>query len=147
MVIDLEQQVIPSLVVSHVSILQCLMAYFRNAPIEKCMSIEIPMHTVVKYEPVRGGGWKESFHRLFEEDDPSSFPVVPELGTTNGGGLSVRHGPFQSHDAMNKMIPVVPSEGEISAVTVDSHPPIWGDSVGSSARFNLSPRSKSKQVV
>jgi broad specificity phosphatase PhoE len=67
-VIDVEQQVIPTLVVSHVSILQCLMSYFRNSPVEECMSLEVPMHTVIKFTPVRGGGWSESIHPLFEDD-------------------------------------------------------------------------------
>ncbi|EEC51418.1 predicted protein, partial [Phaeodactylum tricornutum CCAP 1055/1] len=50
-VIDVEQQVTPTLVVSHVSILQCLMSYFRNTPVELCTGIEVPMHTVVKFTP------------------------------------------------------------------------------------------------
>jgi broad specificity phosphatase PhoE len=66
-VIDVEQQVNPTLVVSHVSILQCLMAYFRNTPVEKCMSIEVPMHTIIKFTPVRGGGWLEETIPLFDE--------------------------------------------------------------------------------
>jgi hypothetical protein len=71
-VIDVEQQVIPTLVVSHVSILQCLIAYFRNSPIEKAMSIDIPMHTVIEFSPVRGGGWVETRHKL---SDPQMQPV------------------------------------------------------------------------
>jgi broad specificity phosphatase PhoE len=71
-IIDVEQQVIPTLVVSHVSILQCLMSYFRNTEVEKCMSIDVPMHTVIKFTPVRGGGWSESQHPLYDFDhDPS----------------------------------------------------------------------------
>ena len=68
--IDVEQQVIPTLVVSHVSILQCLMAYFRNTPVEKCMSIEVPMHTVIKFTPVRGGGWSETMIPLLDGAGP-----------------------------------------------------------------------------
>lgn len=75
-VIDLEQQVVPTLVVSHVSILQCLMAYFRNTPVERCVSIEVPMHTVIKFTPVRGGGWSESVHPLY--DDLPNFMVPAE---------------------------------------------------------------------
>jgi broad specificity phosphatase PhoE len=74
-VIDVEQQVIPTLVVSHVSILQCLMSYFRNSPVEQCMSIEVPMHTVIKFTPVRGGGWSESIHPLFECGTVGMRPV------------------------------------------------------------------------
>lgn len=63
--IDVEQQVVPTLMVSHVSILQCLMAYFRNSEVENCMSIDVPMHTVIKFTPVRGGGWSETQHPLY----------------------------------------------------------------------------------
>jgi hypothetical protein len=75
-VIDVEQQVIPTLVVSHVSILQCLMSYFRNTPVERCMSIEIPMHTVIKFTPVRGGGWSESVHPLSDNNGVYSLHPV-----------------------------------------------------------------------
>lgn len=68
-VIEIEQQVIPALVVSHLSTLQCLIAYFRNTPVEKCMAIDVPMHTVIKFTPVRGGGWCESRHHLFDEEE------------------------------------------------------------------------------
>ena len=40
-VVDMEQQVGPVLVVSHVSVLQALVSYFRNSKIEKCTSIEM----------------------------------------------------------------------------------------------------------
>lgn len=98
-VIDVEQQVIPTLVVSHVSILQCLMAYFRNTPVEKCASIEVPMHTVIKFTPVRGGGWSESQHPLFE---------VPA--------------------AAGRLI-AVESESEISLSLHADDPPIWTDGI------------------
>jgi len=63
-VVDLEQQVIPALVVSHVSVLQMLIAYLRNSPVEEAMQIEVPLHTVIKFTPLRGGGWQESLHEL-----------------------------------------------------------------------------------
>eukprot|EP00536_Pseudo-nitzschia_multiseries_P012412 jgi/Psemu1/68288/estExt_Genemark1.C_4730024 len=63
-VVDLEQQVIPTLVVSHVSVLQMLIAYLRKSPVEEAMQIEVPMHTVLKFTPARGGGWQESCHEL-----------------------------------------------------------------------------------
>jgi hypothetical protein len=63
-IVDLEQQVTPTLVVSHVSVLQMLIAYFRNSPVETCMDIEVPLHTVIKFTPARGGGWSETVHPL-----------------------------------------------------------------------------------
>lgn len=67
-VIDMEQQLGLVVVVSHVSVLQVLVSYFRSSPIEECTSIEIPMHTVLKFVPLRGGGWQESQHPLLPDD-------------------------------------------------------------------------------
>ena len=119
-VIDIEQQVIPTLVVSHVSILQCLMAYFRNTRVEQCTSIEVPLHTVIKFTPVRGGGWVESHHPMYDEPElasllrndsaPSSLPpmkCVESLSEISNGDHS--SGSIQHPDS-----PVITS-------------PIWGD--------------------
>ena len=64
----MEQQVVPVLVVSHVSVIQVLLSYFRNSPIEKCTGIEVPMNTVVKLTPVNGGGWSESQICILKDD-------------------------------------------------------------------------------
>ncbi len=94
-IIDVEQQVVPTLVVSHVSILQCLMAYFRNSPVDKCMSIEVPLHAVIKYTPVRGGGWSETIISL--HDDTETMPLVPVLSTGELSAMSgSEHGPIWS---------------------------------------------------
>jgi hypothetical protein len=115
-VIDVEQQVVPTLVVSHVSILQCLMAYFRNTRVEKCMEIEVPLHTVIKYTPVRGGGWSESQHPLYDIPDGTKA-TLSRQGSSFGGMKQVE------------------SMSEMSQVTYDpsnnseSSPPIWEDSL------------------
>ena len=70
-VVDIEQQVGPVLVVSHVSVLQALVSYFRNSPVEQCTGIELPMNTVLKFTPAKGGGWQESHHRLLTSPSPS----------------------------------------------------------------------------
>lgn len=121
-VIDMEQQVVPVLVVSHVSSLQCLMAYFRNTPVHKCMSAEVPMHTVMKFEPVRGGGWKESWH-----------PLVGD-----------------SHVSKKKEgMVVVPSSSEFSSLSQDSDSKAngesqsiwWGETITNN-HHRLSPKTK-----
>lgn len=85
--------------VSHVSILQCLIAYFRNTPVEKCMSIEVPLHTVIKFTPLRGGGFAETRHPLQE-----------------AVGLDIN-------------MKAVQSASEISCLSNNDEPasPIWGD--------------------
>jgi 6-phosphofructo-2-kinase/fructose-2,6-biphosphatase 1 len=113
-VIDVEQQVVPVVVVSHVSILQCLMAYFRNTSVQSCMTAEVPMHTVIKFEPARGGGWQESWHPL--ECKPSS---------EDGGMVAV------------------PSISEFSAITMDPEQsthgenPIWEAEGGPTRRTSF----------
>lgn len=94
-IIDVEQQVVPTLIVSHVSILQCLMAYFRNSPVDMCMSIEVPLHAVIKYTPVRGGGWSETIIPLHDETEMNpleSFASTGELSAMSGS----EHGPIWS---------------------------------------------------
>lgn len=63
-IIDLEQHVAPCLVVSHISVIQVLLSYFRSSPIRECTSIEVPLHTVIKLTPMRGGGWSEEHIEL-----------------------------------------------------------------------------------
>jgi len=70
-VIDMEQQVIPVLVVSHVSVIQVLLSYFRNTPVQKSSSIKVPMHTIIKLVPSIGGGWTEYQFPLLDEQSMS----------------------------------------------------------------------------
>ena len=117
--VDLEQQVIPTLVVSHVSVLQMLIAYFRKSPVEEAMQIEVPMHTVLKFTPARGGGWNESqhelapvFHRANSFVNQVSIEGIEEVGKQN---------------TANETFSMSPS-------------PIWGDHV-------ISPGSKGMLVI
>lgn len=66
-IIDMEQQLGLAVAVSHVSVMQVLISYFRSSPIHKCMDIEVPMHALYKFVPLRGGGWLESQHVLLPE--------------------------------------------------------------------------------
>lgn len=75
-IVDIEQQVAPVLIVSHLSVLQMLIAYMRNSPVEKAMSIEVPMHTVLKFTPSRGGGWTETRHQLIEDETAPPVPLA-----------------------------------------------------------------------
>lgn len=102
-VVDLEQQVIPTLVVSHVSVLQMLIAYFRKSPVEEAMQIEVPMHTVLKFTPARGGGWNESHHEL-----------APVYHRANSFVHQVAIEGMEEVTKQNEMISMSPS-------------PIWGD--------------------
>jgi hypothetical protein len=63
-VIEIEQQLAPVVVVSHISVIQVLLAYFRQTPVDDCTKIEVPMHTVIELRPLLGGGWQEVQHTL-----------------------------------------------------------------------------------
>jgi hypothetical protein len=115
-IIDLEQQVCPCVVVSHVSVLQALVAYFRGSPIEKCMSIEIPIHTVFKFTPVRGGGWVENEEQLIPDDEEDL--VASASRDFPGLSLSAPNSPLPAQppstpiwgDHMRKMPPSPPKD-------------------------------------
>ena len=109
-VVDLEQQVIPTLVVSHVSVLQLLIAYFRGSPSKKCMEIEVPLHTVIKFTPARGGGWTERQHPL------------SDVITSRDSNDHVR---FEGLDKIEDRDP-------------DVSTPIWGDHMRKSSHLSMS---------
>ena len=83
-IIDMEQQVGLAVVVSHVSVIQILMSYFRCTPVQKSAEIAVPIHTVIKFTPARGGGWAESHHRLLEGEEEvavaAQTPASPTVG-------------------------------------------------------------------
>lgn len=82
-VIDLEQTLGPAVVISHVSVLQVLLSYFRAVPVTNCTEVEVPMHTVFKFVPLRGGGWLESRHVLLPDDDAQEpAAAAPEAAST-----------------------------------------------------------------
>jgi broad specificity phosphatase PhoE len=70
-IIEIEQQLAPVVVVSHVSVIQVLLSYFRQTPVDDCTKIEVPMHTVIELRPLLGGGWQEVQHTLIPQDEYS----------------------------------------------------------------------------
>jgi hypothetical protein len=88
------------------------------------MEIEVPLHTVIKFTPVRGGGWSESHHPFYD---------IPAL-CGGGGGLMQDEVAGPTTGMKNSE-----SLGEISQLTLEisnstfpepSSPmsaPIWGD--------------------
>jgi len=114
-IIDIEQQVIPTLVVSHVSTLQTLIAYFRGTPVENCMSIEVPLHTVIKFSPVGGGGWSESQHPLLA-DPQKILPYVASESEMSQLTMNTSHSSLQPiwGDHMKfRMVPVSSEPGDV----------------------------------
>jgi len=108
----MEQQVAPVLVVSHVSVLQCLVAYFRGSAVRECQSIAIPMDTVVEMTPVMGGGWSEARFELSSGDGGQG--ALPTLSTVSSVG-SLETGRSRV------------GSGDLEGEGAGADHPIWGD--------------------
>lgn len=74
----MEQQISMVAVVSHVSVVQVLISYFRRSPVAKSTSVKVPMNTVIKFSPKVGGGWVESQHNLLP-----SYSTVDNINSSN----------------------------------------------------------------
>lgn len=130
-VVDIEQQVGPVLVVSHVSVLQVLVAYFRNTPVENCTSIAIPLNTMMKFTPAKGGGWQESQHRVL--NSPSNSHC--DLNSMDNGmychapSSEGSHTPLMSTPVGSQLnFPNQRGKGSPpEMISPLSAPPIWGD--------------------
>ena len=128
-VVDVEQQVGPVLVVSHVSVLQVLVSYFRNTPVEDCTGIALPLNTVVKFTPAKGGGWQESQHRIL------TSPSTSECDLQSFECLSVS--PYSTpmiRTPENSQMYLATAGSSKSVLSppemispLGNHPPIWGD--------------------
>jgi broad specificity phosphatase PhoE len=53
--IEAEQQSVPVLICSHISVLQVLYAYFRQIPIDQAIRVSIERHAVYQFTPLLGG--------------------------------------------------------------------------------------------
>jgi len=133
-VVDIEQQVGPVLVVSHVSVLQVLVAYFRNTPVENCTSIALPLNTVLKFTPAKGGGWQESQIRiqtspsnshndLSSMDNTAADANVPAVEGQRTPLVRTPVGSYKKIDVMHHAGKGSPPE----MVSPSESLPIWGD--------------------
>jgi broad specificity phosphatase PhoE len=106
-VIDMEQQVGLVVVVSHVSVIQTLMSYFRCTPVQKSAEIAVPIHTVIKFTPARGGGWAESHHKLLEDEEVmvEQTPTPPTIGMIEKSPMPI-WGDHKPLSRANSMPPV-----------------------------------------
>lgn len=86
------------------------MAYFRNSPIEEAMTIEVPLHTVIKFTPARGGGWSES-----------QVPLSPVFERANSEALALKSLRIEGMEELS-----------------NNRTPIWGDHMRKSSIISAS---------
>jgi len=148
-VVDIEQQVGPVLVVSHVSVLQVLVAYLRNEPVENCTSIALPLNTVLKFTPSKGGGWQESQHCILNSpsnshcdlesmDNGMYCAAAPQMS----GGIST---PLSQTPVLGQQLSFRYSQSSSTTPEMISPlgaPPIWGDHSVNARRSSSSENAK-----
>jgi len=129
-IIDMEQQTAPVLCVSHISVLQALVAYFRQeSPGSKeCMGLEVPLHTVIKFTPSRGGGWVESRHCLLLQSTSANSSIQSttmhnSAHSSNSSIIEEEEEVLLCGSLTNS--PTVTQEQQQQSVKVST--PIWGD--------------------
>jgi len=111
MVISIEQQTLPVLVVSHTSSLQLLYSYFLHDDQKKengvaaCFDVDIPRHTVIELCPDSSGHWVERRFNLWEDDEAEHSNLQEdddELGIefSDGDlGEQISHISIDSHES------------------------------------------------
>lgn len=82
MIIEVEQCTAPVLIVSHVTVLQLLLAYFGNTPIGDAWKLPVPKGVVFEVTPTLGGGFLCEEHTMLRDGDAS----------TSAGSLTPRAG-------------------------------------------------------
>jgi len=70
-ILELERQDCPVLVIAHQALLRCLYAYFREIPLEEVPFISVPLHTVIELNHGRTGVCNEQRHKLMHVDPAS----------------------------------------------------------------------------
>lgn len=60
-IIELERQRKPVLIVAHRSVLRCLIAYFKDIPQDEIPHIQVPLHTVIKLYPAAYGTLEKQY--------------------------------------------------------------------------------------
>lgn len=61
MIFEIERSTNPLVIIGHQGMLRCLYGYFSNTPIEKIPTMDIPLHTVIKFKPKDYGFYEERF--------------------------------------------------------------------------------------
>jgi len=76
--VDVEMSTRPVLIVSHITVLQLLVAYFRGTPVEEAWKVAIPQNTVLEVTPTSGGSFVYEEHALNVRDEGKTDSKTPK---------------------------------------------------------------------
>jgi 6-phosphofructo-2-kinase/fructose-2,6-biphosphatase len=68
-IIEIERQRSPVVVVAHQAVLRALYAYFMDKPLKEVPHIDMPLHTVIELSPGAGGVYEKRY-KLMEAKGP-----------------------------------------------------------------------------
>ncbi|GJN08168.1 hypothetical protein PR202_ga26061 [Eleusine coracana subsp. coracana] len=72
-IIELERQRSPVVVISHQAVLRALYAYFADKPLEEVPNIEVPLHTIIEIQ-MGVAGVQEKRYKLMDAVHPTAGP-------------------------------------------------------------------------
>jgi len=82
--IDVEMCTSPVLIVSHITVLQLLLAYFKGVPVEEAWKMSLPKGKVVEVNPTSGGSFSCEEHLLLGNGAPGQKPDGVTSGPDKG---------------------------------------------------------------
>mmetsp|Transcript_80433 Transcript_80433/g.211209 ORF Transcript_80433/g.211209 Transcript_80433/m.211209 type:complete len:542 (-) Transcript_80433:189-1814(-) len=109
LLVEVEMCTRPVLIVSHITAIQPLIAYFSGLPVEQCWGIEVPKDTVFEVTPSLGGGFLCTSHAL-KPMEPHEADLMPQL--TAESGIDVMDAGFSAGDSPTDAARAARGEGE-----------------------------------
>ncbi|GAB5365173.1 hypothetical protein AAMO2058_001034300 [Amorphochlora amoebiformis] len=73
--IEIEQQPVGVIVVSHIAVLQLMISYFTGKDVTKCYKIRVPRHTAILLEPLQGGSYKQKMIKFNKDGAPREVTI------------------------------------------------------------------------
>jgi len=95
LLIEVEQCTRPVLIVSHITVLQLLLAYFRGETVESAVDLRFPKNAVLEVRPTSGGGFRCNFIMLHDNTCPAdgSPLAAKSLHEERHNGIQVENAP------------------------------------------------------
>jgi len=96
LLVEVEMSTRPVLIVSHITVLQLLIAYFRGSPVEEAWNLSVPKNTVIEISPTSGGGFIYEEHplnpRTYSGDEDEERPPSSASASCSPRGGDVSPG-------------------------------------------------------
>ena len=79
-IIEIERQRTPVLIVAHQAVLRCLYAYFMSRRVEEVPHLDMPLHSIIRLTPSSYGVQEDWFQLLAEDGGEPTQPLHGPAG-------------------------------------------------------------------